>query len=61
MMTRIGRLHRKSGEMAADGVESSVADVLRMLVEDRRKREKELAEESRRRVEQMTEERENRE
>ena len=61
MMTRIGRSLRKSGEMALDGAESSVADVLRMLVEDRRKREEELAEESRRRVEQMTEEREHRE
>ena len=58
MTTRIGRSHRKSGEIASDEAESSVADVLRMLVEDRRKREEELAEESRRRVEQMTEERE---
>ena len=39
----------KSGEMASDGAESTVADVLRMLVEDRRKREKGLAEELRRR------------
>ena len=46
--------------MASDGAESSVADVLRMF-EDRRKREEELAEELRRRVEQMTEEREHRE
>ena len=61
MTMRIGRSHRKSGEMASDGAESSVADVLRMLVEDRRKRKEELAEESRRRVEQMTEEREHRE
>ena len=53
-----GRSHRKSGEMASDGAESSIADVLRMLVEDMRKREEELAEELRRRVEQMTEERE---
>ena len=44
--------------MASDGAESSIADVLRMLVEDRRKREEELAEELRRRAEQMTEERE---
>ena len=61
MMTRIGRSHRKSEEMASDGAESSIADVLRMLVEDRRKREEELAEKLRRRVEQITEERENRE
>ena len=47
--------------MASDGTESSVANMLRMLVEDRRKREEELAEELRRRVEQMTEEREHRE
>ena len=44
--------------MASDGAESSIADMLRMLVEDKRKREEELAEELRRRVEQMTEERE---
>ena len=37
--------------------ETSIADVLRMLVEDRRKREEELAEELRRREEQMNEER----
>ena len=48
MTTRSGRLYKKSGEMASDGAESSVADVLRM-VEDRRKREEELAEELRRR------------
>ena len=35
--------------MASDGAEGTVADVLSMLVEDRRKREKELAEELRRR------------
>ena len=58
MTTRSGRSHRKSGEIASDGAESSVADMLRMLVEDMRKREEELAEELRRRVEQMTEERE---
>ena len=34
--------------MASDGAKSSVVDVLRMLVEDRRKREEELAEELRR-------------
>ena len=44
--------------MASDGAESSVVDVLRMLVEDRREREEELAEKLRRRVEQMAEERE---
>ena len=47
--------------MASDGTEGSVADVLRMLVEDRRRREEELAEELKRREEQMTEEREHRE
>ena len=44
--------------MASNGAESSIVDMLRMLVEDRRKREKELAEELRKRGEQMTEERE---
>ena len=34
--------------MASDGAKSSVADVFRMLVEDRRKREEELAEDLRR-------------
>ena len=33
--------------MASNGAESSIVDMLRMLVEDRRKREKELAEELR--------------
>ena len=36
-MMRSGRSYRKSVEMALDGAESSVADVLRMLVEDRRR------------------------
>ena len=58
MTIRSGRLCRKSGKIASDGAKSSVADVFRMLVEDRRKREEELAEELRRREEQMTEERE---
>ena len=47
--------------MASDGAESSIMDTLRMLVEHRRKTEKELAEELRKRREQMTEEREHRE
>ena len=47
--------------MASDGAESSIVDMLRMLVEDRRKMEKELAEELRKRREQMTEQREHRE
>ena len=47
--------------MASDGAESSIVDMLRMLVEDRRKKEKELAEELRKRREQMTEQREHRE
>ena len=58
MMMRSERSHRKLGEMASNGAESSIVDMLRMLVEDRRKREKELAEELRKRGEQMTEERE---
>ena len=47
MMMRSERSHRKLGEMASNGAESSIVDMLRMLVEDRRKREKELAEELR--------------
>ena len=61
MMMRSGRSYRKLGEMASDGAESSIVDMLRMLVEDRRKMEKELAEELRKRREQMTEQREHRE
>ena len=40
MMMRSGRSYRKSGEIALDGAKSSVTDVFKMLVEDRRKREK---------------------
>ena len=43
--------------MASDRAESSVVDVLRMLVEVRRRKEEELGKELKRRVEQMTEER----
>ena len=43
--------------MASNRAESSVVDVLRMLVEVRRRREEELAKGLKRRVEQMTEER----
>ena len=58
--TVLRRSYRKHGEMASDGAKSSVVDVLRMLVEDRRRSEEELVEELRR-EEQMTEEREHRE
>ena len=47
--------------MTSDGAEGNIADVSRMLVEDRKRREEELVEELRRREEKMTEEREHRE
>ena len=61
MTTRSGRSYRKPGEMTSDGAEGNIADVSRMLVEDRKRREEELVEELRRREEKMTEEREHRE
>ena len=38
LSTRSRRLYRKHGEMVSGGAKSSVADELRMLVEDRRRR-----------------------
>ena len=61
MTTRSGRKYKAPEEMTSEGSESGVVEVLRMLVEDRRKSEEELTEELRRREERMAEEREQRE